>query len=100
MKIYVNNLSEEVTEKDLQNAFEAYGKVNSVKIIKEKDTGKLKGYAFIEMPNETEARAAIDGLYGEEIKGQFIGINQARTGPKDRRLSARAGGRRVYDSPS
>jgi RNA recognition motif-containing protein len=100
MKLYVNNLSEAVTEIDLQNAFKTYGEVNSVRLIRDKNTGRLKGYAFVDMPNETEASAAIDGLYGEEIKGQFIGVNQARTGPKDRRLSSRGGGRRRYDSPS
>ena len=51
------------------------------------------------MQNETEARSAIEGLYGEEVKGQFISVNQARTGAKDRRLSKRGGGRRFYDPP-
>ena len=62
MNIYAGNLSQEVTEDDLKTAFEVYGKVETVNIIKDKDTGRPKGFGFVEMPDDTEARSAIVGL--------------------------------------
>ncbi len=78
MKIYAGKLSLKVNEDDLKQAFEAYGKVEEVKIIKDKYTGESRGFAFIEMPTKAEALAAISGLNGKELKGDAIAVNEAR----------------------
>ncbi len=78
MKIYAGKLSLKVNEDDLKQAFEAYGKVEEVKIIKDKYTGESRGFAFIEMPTKAEALAAISGLNGKELKGDTIAVNEAR----------------------
>jgi cold-inducible RNA-binding protein len=78
MKIYAGKLSLKVNEDDLKQAFEAYGKVEEVKIIKDKYTGESRGFAFIEMPTKAEALAAISGLNGKELKGDTIVVNEAR----------------------
>jgi RNA recognition motif-containing protein len=67
MNIYAGNLSQGVTEDDLKTAFEIYGKVETVNIIKDKDTGRSKGFGFVEMPDDTEARSAIIGLNVNEF---------------------------------
>ena len=90
MNIYVGNLSRDVTEDDLQQAFEAYGAVESAKIIKDKFSGESKGFGFVEMPAKAEAQAAIDAMNGKELKGQVLTVNEARP----RRDSGRGGGRR------
>jgi RNA recognition motif-containing protein len=78
MNIYVGNLSYEVKEEDLKKEFEAYGQVESVKIIQDTYTGRSKGFGFVEMPNNSEAQAALDGLKGKELKGRALNINEAR----------------------
>ncbi len=78
MKIYAGKLSLKVNEDDLKQAFEAYGKVEEVKIIKDKYTGESRGFAFIEMPTKAEALSAISGLNGKELKGDTIVVNEAR----------------------
>ncbi len=78
MNIYVGNLSYEVKEEDLKKEFEAYGQVESVKIIQDNYTGRSKGFGFVDMPNNSEAQAAIDGLKGKEVKGRALNINEAR----------------------
>ncbi len=78
MNIYVGSLSYEVTEQDLQTAFEPFGKVDSVSLIKDRDTGSSKGFAFVDMPSNSEAQAAIAGLNGKELKGRTLSVNQAR----------------------
>jgi RNA recognition motif-containing protein len=78
MDIYVGGLSYNVTEDDLKQAFEGFGKVESVNIIKDRFTGKSKGFGFVQMPVEEEAQAAIGGLNGKEIKGRTISVNKAR----------------------
>jgi RNA recognition motif-containing protein len=78
MNIYVGSLSLDVNDNDLRQAFEAYGKVESVKIIKDKYTGESRGFAFIEMPTNKEALSAIDGLNGKRLKGSSIVVNEAR----------------------
>jgi len=78
MNIYVGSLSYEVTEEDLQEAFGAYGEVVSVKVIKDQYNGRSKGFGFVEMPNRTEADAAIKGLDNSELKGRTIMVNQAK----------------------
>lgn len=78
MNIYVGNLSYETTEEDLRLACEAFGKVESVNIIKDKFSGQPKGFAFVEMPAKAEGQAAIDGLNGKELKGRSLNVNEAR----------------------
>ena len=78
MNIYVGNLSYEVTEEDLQQAFEAFGQVESVRIIKDKYSGQSKGFGFVEMPAKAEAQSAINDLNGKELKGRTLNVNEAR----------------------
>jgi len=78
MNIYVGNISWDMTEDDLKSAFEPHGQVSSVKIITDKFTGRSRGFAFVEMPEKTEAEAAISGLNGKELKGREIVVNEAR----------------------
>ena len=90
MNIYVGNMSYNVTEEDLQGAFEAFGKVDSVAIIKDKYSGESKGFGFVEMASASEGQAAIEGLNGKEFKGRTLTVNEAR--PKAE--GARSGGGR------
>ena len=78
MNIYVGNLSYEVTEEDLQKAFEGFGQVESVKIIKDNYSGRSKGFGFVEMPHNADAQLAIDGLNDQELKGRTLKVNTAR----------------------
>jgi len=78
MNLYIGNLALNVSESELQQAFEAFGEVSSVKIIKDKYTSESKGFGFVEMPSGAEAQAAMNGLNGKEIKGLAIKVNQAR----------------------
>jgi len=82
MNIYVGNLSYNLSEPELKSAFEAHGQVSSVKIITDKFTGKAKGFAFVEMPDDTEGRNAISQLNGADLKGRPLKVSEAR--PKDR----------------
>lgn len=97
MNLYVGNLSREVTEDDLKQAFQAFGAVDSINIIKDKFSGVPRGFAFVEMPVQAEAEAAIAGLKGKEIKGRSVDVNEAR--PRQERRPGgqgnyRGGGRR------
>jgi RNA recognition motif-containing protein len=85
MNIYVGNLSPEVTEEDLKQAFEAYGQVDSVNVITDKFSGRSRGFGFVEMPTKAEGQAAIDGLNGKELKDQALKVNEARPRPEGRR---------------
>ena len=97
MNIYVGNLSYEVTEGDLQQAFEAFGQVESVRIIKDKYSGQSKGFGFVEMPAKAEAESAIEGLNGKELKGRTVNVNEARPRSEGHRGGGRqGGGRRFY----
>ena len=78
MNIYVGNLHFNVSEDELRKAFEEYGEVASVKIITDKYSGRSKGFGFVEMLNDKEAKDAIDNLNGTEIKGRAVNVNQAR----------------------
>ncbi len=78
MNIYVGNLPREATEDDLRQAFEAFGKVTSAKIITDKFTGYSRGFGFVEMPNSPEAQSAINGLDGTDLKGRSLKVNEAR----------------------
>jgi RNA recognition motif-containing protein len=90
MNIYVGNLSFKTTEQELQQAFEAFGEVSSAKIIKDGYTGKSKGFGFVEMPNASEAKAAIDGLNGKELAGFALKVNEAK--PREDRGGRSGGG--------
>src|SRR5687768_12610570 len=72
MNIYVGNLSYDVTEADLQAAFEAFGTVASVSLIKDQSSGQSKGFGFVEMPSASAAQAAITGLHGKELLGRTV----------------------------
>jgi RNA recognition motif-containing protein len=78
MNIYVGSLSYDVTETELRNLFSEFGEISSVKIIEDRETGRPKGFAFVEMPNQAEAEKAIKNLNEKEIKGREIKVNQAR----------------------
>jgi cold-inducible RNA-binding protein len=78
MKLYIGNLSHEVTEEDLKAALEPFGAVESVTIIKDKGTGQSKGFGFAEMTSPSEGQSAIEGLNGKEVKGQAVTVNEAR----------------------
>lgn len=97
MNIYVGNLSRDVSETDLREAFQAFGEVATASVIKDKYTGETRGFGFVEMPNKTEAEAAISGLNGKDLKGRTISVNEARPRRDDRRGgsfgSGRGGGR-------
>jgi RNA recognition motif-containing protein len=78
MNIYAGNLPWGLSEEDLREAFEAFGEVASVKIIKDKFTGRSRGFGFVEMPNNEEGESAISALNGKDFKGREIVVNQAR----------------------
>jgi len=78
MNIYVGNISSQLTEEELNEAFAAYGTLTSVRIIKDKYTGDPRGFGFVEMSDKTEAEAAIAGLNGKELKGKNLTVNEAR----------------------
>lgn len=94
MNIYVGNLSHDATQEELQQAFEAFGKVTSVNIIKDKYSGEPRGFGFVEMPEISEAEAAIEGLNGKSLKGRNLNVNKARPRPDNRRGGGRSGGGR------
>jgi RNA recognition motif-containing protein len=78
MNIYVGNLAREVTEDELRAAFEAYGKVSSVSLLKDRLTGEPRGFAFVEMPNQAEGQAALAALNGASLKGRSLRVDEAR----------------------
>jgi RNA recognition motif-containing protein len=88
MNIYVGNLSRDVTEEDLRQAFQSFGQITSVSIIKDKFSGESRGFGFLEMPNKTEAQKAIVDLNGKELKGRTLTVSEARP-----RREERQGGR-------
>ncbi len=89
MNIYVGNLSFEVSEDDLRQAFEAFGAVESASVVMDKFSGRSRGFGFVEMSTSDEANAAISGLDGSDLKGRNLKVNEAR--PRDDR---RGGGKR------
>jgi RNA recognition motif-containing protein len=78
MNIFVGNLSFTVTDADLRQAFEAHGQVASANVIVDKFTSKSRGFGFVEMPNEAEAKAAIAALNNQDLKGRAIRVNEAQ----------------------
>ena len=94
MNIYVGNLSNEVTEEDLKQAFETFGQVESANIIKDKYTNRSKGFGFVEMASKAEGQSAIDDLNGKELKGKALNVNEARPRPESRGRRGGYGGSR------
>lgn len=78
MDIYIGNLSYRATEDELRQAFEAFGQVDGVQIVKDKTTGQSRGFAFVQMPQQSEAEAAIAGMHGVEFGGRTLTVNQAK----------------------
>ena len=78
MNIYVSNIPYQTTEDELRDAFAAFGNVSSARIIKDKLTGKSRGFGFVEMGNDDEARAALEGMNGAELTGRKINAREAR----------------------
>lgn len=77
-KLYVGNLPYSFRDEDLQQAFAAYGAVASAKVMMERDTGRSKGFGFVEMGSDTEAQAAIGGMNGQQFGGRGLVVNEAR----------------------
>ena len=90
MNIYVGNLSREVSEDELRQAFEAFGQVTSVNIIKDRYSGESRGFGFVEMATKSEAQAAISGLNGTPLKERTLNVSEARPRAEG------GGGRRPY----
>jgi RNA recognition motif-containing protein len=82
MNIYVGNLSYDVSEGDLRQAFAAFGQVSSATIIKDKYSGQSKGFGFVEMASAEEARSAISQMNGKDLKGRALNVNEARPRPE------------------
>jgi len=90
LRIYVGNFGFETSEQELREAFEAHGQVQEVSMIQDRDTGRSKGFAFVEMPTSAEAQAAIGALNGKEFAGRTITVNEAR--PRAERSFGGGGG--------
>jgi len=90
LNIYVGNLPRTATDEDVRKLFESHGEVSQVKLIKDNFTGELRGFGFVEMPNSTEAQAAIKANDGTEMEGRKLIVNEAR--PKTDRPSSGGGG--------
>ncbi len=88
MNIYVGNLSFDVGDDDLRTEFEEFGAVESATVVKDRFTGKSRGFGFVEMSEQTEAQTAIETLNGKDVKGRELRVNEAR--PREER---RGGGR-------
>ena len=82
MKIYIGNMSFDTTEETVRQAFEAFGEITSVNLISDRDTGRPKGFGFVEMANDEQAKAAIAGLNGTDLGGRTVNVNEARPRPE------------------
>lgn len=100
MNIYVGNLSYDTTEDELRSAFAAYGNVTSARIATDRDTGRARGFGFIEMASASEGEAAINGLNGSQLQGRVLTVNEARpreeSGNRQGNNRGYAGGRSRY----
>ncbi len=90
MNIFVANIERKVTDEQLQDLFSQHGEIASLKLIRDRDTGVSKGYAFVEMPNDDEAQKAIDALNEFELDGRALAVNEAR--PKTEYKKSGGGG--------
>ena len=91
-KVYVGNLSYSTTSSDLEQMFAPFGKVESATVIEDRDSGRSKGFGFVEMSNDAEAQAAISALNGKEVDGRTLKVNEAR--PREDRGGGGGGGGR------
>jgi cold-inducible RNA-binding protein len=100
VKLYVGNLTFNTTEQDLQEQFSRYGQVSSAIIITDRDTGRSRGFAFVELDSKESAQAAIEALNGKELDGRALTVNEAR--PRDDRSNRGGfgGGRSNFGSDS
>jgi RNA recognition motif-containing protein len=89
-KLYVGNLNYAMNDGDLEQLFAAHGTVRSAQVIKDRDTGRSKGFGFVEMDNDQEAQAAINALNGKDVQGRALTVNEAR--PKEDRGGRGGGG--------
>jgi RNA recognition motif-containing protein len=89
VNIYVGNLSHETNEDSLREAFEAFGQVESVNIIKDRFSGESRGFGFVEMPSKQEAEKAIEEMNGKDLNGRAVNVNEAR--PKTNSRDSRGG---------
>ena len=96
MKIYVGNMSFDTSETEVRKAFEAHGQVDSVTIIMDRDTGRPKGFGFVEMSNDAEAKKAIEALNGKDFKGRTLNVNEARPRADGPRGGGGGGSRRSF----
>ena len=93
-RLYVGNLPYSFRDDDMQQAFSAFGTVNSAKVMMDRDTGRSKGFGFVEMGTDAEALAAIAGVNGQQHGGRGIVVNEAR--PMEQRTGGSNGARRSY----
>jgi cold-inducible RNA-binding protein len=96
VKIYVGNMSYETSEDDLRKAFEAHGQVDSVAVISDQYSGRSKGFGFVEMSNDTEAKAAMDSLNDSDLNGRTLKVNEARPRAEGQRGANRGGYKRSF----
>ena len=96
MKIFVGNLSHDVTDDDLRETFEPFGNVSSAEVVKDRFSSESKGFGFVEMPTAAEAQAAIGGVNGTMIKGRAVNVSEARPRPPRRDGGGGPRGRRDY----
>jgi RNA recognition motif-containing protein len=89
--IYVGNLSYDVTDETIKQAFESFGEVTSARVIKDKYTGRSRGFGFVEMPVQSQAQTAIKSLNGKEILGKQISVNEARPRAEQGRTGGQGG---------
>ncbi len=82
MKLYVGNLPYSTTGEELTGVFAAFGEVASANVIQDRDTGRSRGFGFVEMPNDAEANAAIEDLHGKDYNGRNLIVNEARPRPE------------------
>ena len=82
MNIYAGNLAYSITDQSLQETFEEFGAVDSARVIQDRDSGRSKGFGFVEMSNDDEARTAIETLNGKEVDGRAMTVNEARPKPQ------------------
>ena len=89
-KLYVGNLAFQVSDADLEQLFAGFGIVESAQVIQDRDTGRSKGFGFVEMSSEAEAQAAIQGLHDREVQGRRLTVNEAK--PRESRGGGYGGG--------
>jgi RNA recognition motif-containing protein len=95
-KLYVGNLPYSVSDSDIEQAFSAYGAISSAKVVMDRDSGRSKGFAFVEMASQAEAQAAIEGLNGQSLGGRDLVVNEARPMEQRAPRSGGYGGSRGY----